>query len=87
MYEVHNKNLQFNCCNNDCTNILCSDCLVYSDENSDYMPSALFYCHKYIAKAKASISLKVVLKQMVLQMFILLDLATTHGTTVPGDFQ
>ena len=53
VYEVHDKTQQFNCCNTNCTNILCSDCLIYSDKNSDYMSSSLFfYCHKCIAKAK-----------------------------------
>ena len=44
--DIHQKPSKFKCCHNDCSNLLCSDCLIHNQNIS----SAFFYCNICITK-------------------------------------
>ena len=46
LYDIHQKPSKFKCCHNDCSNLLCSDCLIHNQNIS----SAFFYCNICITK-------------------------------------
>ena len=72
--EKHQKHLKFKCFDNECSNLMCSDCL----KDEQFRASAIFYCH--VCKSKDTFNRSVTICQPVTEIQ---DLTTVRVELFP----